>query len=68
MQQEVPHGPSNEVISYRPVRSDEILRKEEFMGENVCRQDTSDGKLWKTIENTLYEKGLEIFGRNRLVT
>ncbi|XP_057491757.1 histone-lysine N-methyltransferase CLF-like isoform X1 [Actinidia eriantha] len=64
VQQEVPHGPSNEVISYRPVRSDEILRKEEFMGENVCRQDTSDGKPWKTIEKTLYEKGLEIFGRN----
>ncbi|GFZ18772.1 SET domain-containing protein [Actinidia rufa] len=64
MQQEVPHGPSYEVISYRPVRSEEILRKGEFAGENVCRQDTSDGKPWKTIEKTLYEKGLEIFGRN----
>ncbi|KAL6961471.1 hypothetical protein U1Q18_039240 [Sarracenia purpurea var. burkii] len=62
--QEVPDGPPNEVIRDQPVYSDDTLRKEEFVDENICKQETIAGKPWKTIEKALYEKGLEIFGRN----
>ncbi|KAF5958775.1 hypothetical protein HYC85_006000 [Camellia sinensis] len=64
VQQEVPHGPSNEIIIARPVCNDDTMRREEFVGENICKQEIVDGKSWKTIEKSLYDKGLEIFGRN----
>ncbi|KAI8018591.1 Histone-lysine N-methyltransferase CLF [Camellia lanceoleosa] len=64
VQQEVPCGPSNEIIIARPVCNDDTMRREEFVGENICKQEIVDGKSWKTIEKSLYDKGLEIFGRN----
>ncbi|THG20181.1 hypothetical protein TEA_005566 [Camellia sinensis var. sinensis] len=44
--------------------NDDTMRREEFVGENICKQEIVDGKSWKTIEKSLYDKGLEIFGRN----
>lgn len=40
-------------------------RKEEFVDENICKQE-DNLRSWKTIEQGLLVKGLEIFGRNRL--
>lgn len=45
--------------------SDESLRKEEFVGENVCRGGLDTNKLWRPLEKSLFEKGVEIFGMNR---
>ncbi|CAH1434856.1 unnamed protein product [Lactuca virosa] len=45
----------------------EKWKKEEFVDESVvCRQEVEqiEFKSWKTIEKSLFEKGLEIFGRN----
>lgn len=67
VQREVPYGSSNEIISNRPACRDDTLRKEELVGENICKQVTSDRKSWKPMEKALYEKGVEIFGRKRLV-
>ncbi|XP_062101951.1 histone-lysine N-methyltransferase CLF isoform X2 [Humulus lupulus] len=62
---EVPDGSSNEMITDPPVTScDDNLRKEEFVDENICKQESTDDKSWKTIEKGLFEKGTEIFGRN----
>ncbi|KAK2967600.1 hypothetical protein RJ640_030471 [Escallonia rubra] len=64
IQGEIPDCPSNEVISGRLMaNNDDTLKKEEFVDENTCRQE-SDAKSWKAIEKALYEKGVEIFGRN----
>ncbi|KAI8542129.1 hypothetical protein RHMOL_Rhmol08G0115300 [Rhododendron molle] len=63
VQREVPYGSSNEIISNRPACRDDTLRKEELVGENICKQVTSDRKSWKPMEKALYEKGVEIFGR-----
>lgn len=58
-----------EIVSGQPVTSnDEALKKEEFVDENICKQEMIDFKIWKAIEKSLFEKGVEIFGRNRLVT
>nr|CAB3469743.1 unnamed protein product [Digitaria exilis] len=38
-------------------------RKEEFVDENICKQEDSF-RSWKSIEQGLLVKGLEIFGRN----
>lgn len=67
-QDEVPDGPINEVINDNLATSaNSSLRKEEFIDENTCRRESSEDKSWKPLEKGLYEKGLEIFGRNRLV-
>lgn len=42
----------------------ESSKKEEFVGENVCKQAESKDASWKPIEQGLFVKGLEIFGRN----
>lgn len=68
VQREVPYGSSNEIIGNRPACRDNTLPKEELVGENICKQVTSDRKSWKTLEKALYEKGVDIFGRKRLVT
>ncbi|EXC24715.1 hypothetical protein L484_005764 [Morus notabilis] len=66
IQGEVPDGSSNEMITDPPAPScDENSRKEEYVDENIYKQDSSDDKSWKTIEKGLFEKGIEIFGRNR---
>lgn len=68
IQGEVPDGSSNEMITDPPATScDENSRKEEYVDENIYKQESSDDKSWKTIEKGLFEKGIEIFGRNRLV-
>lgn len=43
---------------------DESSRKEEFFDENICTYESTRGKSWKVIEQSLFVKGLEIFGRN----
>nr|XP_029122773.1 histone-lysine N-methyltransferase CLF isoform X3 [Elaeis guineensis] len=43
---------------------DESSRKEEFVDENICKYENTYGKSWKVIEQSLFVKGLEIFGRN----
>ncbi|KAI3785086.1 hypothetical protein L1987_44198 [Smallanthus sonchifolius] len=54
-----------EITSAQPViNSDEKWKKEEFGDDNICRQEVIEFKSWKTIEKSLFEKGLEIFGRN----
>ncbi|KAI3726301.1 hypothetical protein L1987_66098 [Smallanthus sonchifolius] len=54
-----------EITSAQPViNGDEKWKKEEFVDENICRQEVIEFKGWKTIEKSLFEKGLEIFGRN----
>ncbi|XP_076893935.1 histone-lysine N-methyltransferase CLF-like [Bidens hawaiensis] len=59
----VPSG-DKEITSAQPViNSDEKWKKEEFGDESNCRQ-VIEFKNWKTIEKSLFEKGLEIFGRN----
>lgn len=68
IQGEVPDGSSNEMITDPSATScDDNLRKEEFVDENIYKQESSDEKSWKTIEKGLFEKGVEIFGRNRSV-
>jgi [histone H3]-lysine27 N-trimethyltransferase EZH2 len=42
----------------------ESAKMEEFVGENVCKQMESKDASWKPIEQGLFIKGLEIFGRN----
>lgn len=60
-----PLGSSQEIVSYPPaISSNDSLRKEEFVAENICKQELSDDKSWKTIEKGLFDKGVEIFGRN----
>ncbi len=67
-QGEVPNGSSNEMITDPPATSsDDNLRKEEFVDENVYKQEQSDNKSWKAFEKGIFEKGVEIFGRNRSV-
>lgn len=66
VQVEIPDGSSNEMITDPPATSsDDNIRKEEFVDENLCKQESSDDKSWKAIEKGLFEKGVEIFGRNR---
>ncbi|XP_073098811.1 histone-lysine N-methyltransferase CLF isoform X3 [Elaeis guineensis] len=43
---------------------DESSRKEEFVDESTCKYENTRGKSWKVIEQSLFVKGLEIFGRN----
>lgn len=46
---------------------DDTFKKEEFVDENIYKQDASEGKSWKPIEKALFEKGVEMFGRSRFV-
>lgn len=62
---QAPNGSSNEMITDPPATSsDDNSRKEEFVDENVCKQELIDNKSWKAIEKGLFEKGVQIFGRN----
>lgn len=68
MQDEVHHSPSNEMVTDPPATSsNDTFKKEEFVDENICKQESTDDKTWKPIEKGLFEKGIEIFGRNRSV-
>ncbi|KAJ8770640.1 hypothetical protein K2173_021287 [Erythroxylum novogranatense] len=44
--------------------SDSILKKEEFLDEGKFKKQLSGDISWKAIERSLFEKGIEIFGRN----
>lgn len=46
--------------------SDNTLKKGEFVDESSCKE-VIDVTSWKTVEKALFAKGVEIFGRNRLV-
>ncbi|KAL8152058.1 LOW QUALITY PROTEIN: hypothetical protein V2J09_021866 [Rumex salicifolius] len=39
-------------------------KKEEFVDESSGKQEAGYDKLWNPLEKSLYDKGLEIFGRN----
>ncbi|KAF5736163.1 histone-lysine N-methyltransferase CLF [Tripterygium wilfordii] len=56
-------GPSSDMIT-DPLTcsSDDTLTKEEFVDENIFKQELSDYKSWKAVEKGLFEKGVEIFG------
>ncbi|KAJ8530908.1 hypothetical protein K7X08_023789 [Anisodus acutangulus] len=43
---------------------DDTLRKNEYVGENNCKQEIDGTKSWRPIEKALFEKGLEMFGRS----
>ncbi|CAB4317774.1 unnamed protein product [Prunus armeniaca] len=65
VQVDVLDGSSDEIIADPPgTSSDDNLRKEECVDENIYKQELSDDKTWKTIEKGLFDKGIEIFGRN----
>ncbi|KAL3646302.1 hypothetical protein CASFOL_011482 [Castilleja foliolosa] len=58
-------GASNESESNQPlISSGESLKKEEFVDENMYKQELVDNQSWKPFEKALYEKGIQIFGRN----
>ncbi|GKE25805.1 hypothetical protein Tco_1441189 [Tanacetum coccineum] len=66
VQAEASECPLKDITSALPMNnSNEKWKKEEFVDESICRQEAIEFKCWKTIEKSLFEKGLEIFGRNR---
>lgn len=66
MQSEAPDRSSNDMVTDpRAMSSEDNTRKEEFVDDNVCKQDITDDKSWKALQKGLLEKGMEIFGRNR---
>lgn len=66
MQSEAPDRPLNDLVSEPHVMSGEdSTRKEEFVDENISKQEMIDNKSWKALEKGLLEKGMEIFGKNR---
>jgi len=66
MQSEAPDRSLNDMVSDPHVMSGEDnTRKEEFVDENISKQELADNKSWKTLEKGLLEKGMEIFGKNR---
>ncbi|CAL5187867.1 unnamed protein product [Lathyrus oleraceus] len=62
---EAPDRPLNDLVSEPHVMSGEdSTRKEEFVDENISKQEMIDNKSWKALEKGLLEKGMEIFGKN----
>ncbi|XP_060187683.1 histone-lysine N-methyltransferase CLF isoform X2 [Lycium barbarum] len=54
-----------EATSEKPATNcDDALRKNEYVGENNCKQEIDGTKSWRPIEKALFEKGLEMFGRS----
>ncbi|KAI3452003.1 hypothetical protein Pfo_008668 [Paulownia fortunei] len=65
LQGETVSGASNESESNQPMTSSgDTLKKEEFVDENMYKQEEIDNNCWKPFEKALYEKGIQIFGRN----
>ncbi|XP_071915406.1 histone-lysine N-methyltransferase CLF isoform X2 [Coffea arabica] len=57
--------PPNLVMDNQPViRKDDTSRKNDLLALGLYQHEVNDDKSWKPIEKALYEKGLEIFGRN----
>jgi len=68
MQSEALERSSNDMVSdQHAMSSEDKTRKEDFVDDNVCKQEITDNKSWKALEKGLLEKGMEIFGRNRSV-
>ncbi|GAU26043.1 hypothetical protein TSUD_225040 [Trifolium subterraneum] len=62
---EVPDRSSNDMVTDSHVMiGEDNMRKEEFVDENICKQELTDNKSWKALEKGLLEKGMEIFGKN----
>ncbi|KAL2348378.1 hypothetical protein Fmac_002378 [Flemingia macrophylla] len=65
IQSEAVDRSSNDMVNEPHSMSiEDNTRKEEFMDDNVCKQEIVDNKSWKALEKGLLEKGMEIFGRN----
>ncbi|XP_021637659.2 histone-lysine N-methyltransferase CLF isoform X2 [Hevea brasiliensis] len=65
LQAEVHDGPPSEMITdLQATISDDTLRKEECVDGSVCEKELADNRSWKAFEKSLFEKGVEIFGRN----
>ncbi|KAK8556762.1 hypothetical protein V6N12_003157 [Hibiscus sabdariffa] len=62
VQGEVP--PNETVNDLALTSSNDFSIREEFVDENLGKQELSDDNSWKAIEKGLFEKGVEIFGRN----
>ncbi|XP_021765608.1 histone-lysine N-methyltransferase CLF-like isoform X1 [Chenopodium quinoa] len=43
---------------------DDVSKKEELVDESPGKLEVNNDSSWKALEKALYEKGLEIFGRN----
>jgi len=66
MQSEALERSSNDLVTdQHAMSSEDKTRKEDFVDDNVCKQEIIDNKSWKALEKGLLEKGMEIFGRNR---
>ncbi|KAL4582261.1 hypothetical protein LXL04_006805 [Taraxacum kok-saghyz] len=60
-----PNGPeASDCLSKEITSGNEKWKKEECVDESNNNSMTVEFKSWKTIEKSLFEKGLEIFGRN----
>ncbi|XP_043714027.1 histone-lysine N-methyltransferase EZ1-like isoform X2 [Telopea speciosissima] len=57
-------GPSKDSKDSLMIISEDVLRKGEFVDKNIYKQELVSDKSWKTIEKSLFAKGVEIFGRN----
>lgn len=65
LNREVPSDPVNIAANDQSMGNlDDVSRKEELVDESSSKQEVSNDKSWKALERALYEKGLEIFGRN----
>jgi histone-lysine N-methyltransferase EZH2 len=66
MQSEAPDRSLNDMVTDSHVMiGEDNMRKEEFVDENICKQELTDNKSWNALEKGLLEKGMEIFGKNR---
>ncbi|CAM8905005.1 unnamed protein product [Rhodiola kirilowii] len=60
-----PEIPSCQSIKYLPkMSSQETSQGEEFPDRNIFKSEASNNECWRTIETNLFDKGIEIFGRN----
>ncbi|VFQ60881.1 unnamed protein product [Cuscuta campestris] len=54
----------NEAVSDRLVTNDLVQKADELVNENILKKEVNGDKSWRPIEKSLFEKGLEIFGRS----
>ncbi|XP_051140320.1 histone-lysine N-methyltransferase CLF-like isoform X2 [Andrographis paniculata] len=55
----------NETAMNQPLASsNDTLKKDEVADETLVKQEVVDNTSWKPLEKALYEKGIQIFGRN----
>ncbi|XP_047315515.1 histone-lysine N-methyltransferase CLF isoform X2 [Impatiens glandulifera] len=56
--------PNDDELGDQLMNDNEKLAREEFVGENIFRHEKVDIRSWKPFEISLFEKGMEIFGKN----